>query len=551
MAESQPELVTQTEEVTFPSGKTALVVRHRPGARPPQMLASLGLRTPRMVILVLGGADNFDPAARPRVQRLCTLAILPAAVENGAIIVDGGTDTGIMAMIGQAAAEQLSGRPPLLGVAPAARVAVPVEAPAGVPLEPNHTHFVLVSGDQWGGESPILTEVTEALAGGNPVVTILANGGQYARRELMQAVRHKWPVIVLQGSGRLADQVCAPENDQELAEIVHKNRFEIFPIDGEPERLQELISGRPRDDETLQSAWAFYLGYDRAAGVQQRRFRILQALILLLGVVATLLSILYAKEPKFPYLKPALILAPIVTSVLIAFSSQFRQGNKWVLLRAAAGSVLREIFRYRARAGPYNPERCREAPKQIKLQAALQAINTSLYQTDVNLSHVPSAVDLPPAEQLSPLSGDQYVIRRVEDQIGYYERKAGSLERRLMFWRILGYAAGGAGAFLAAVDVGEWVALTTALATAFAAKLEIDQVQNSLVQYNQALSGLRDLRVWWRSLSEWDKAAAKNVDFLVATCEHIIEGEQAGWVQQMQSALEKLRKKDAEAREGS
>ena len=367
--------------------------------------------------------------------------------------------------------------------------------------------------------------------------------------------------------------------DPELSELVAHGRFRMFPVGGEPAELRQCIVGRHAGDPVLESAWAVYDSYNLGAGIQQDRFALIQDLLLLLAVLATLLAILSGNPvEQHPALRWALIATPILSAALVTFASHFRPGNKWVLLRAAAESVGREICRYRARAAEYQPERCRETAKEAKFQAALQTIRDRLFQTEANLTPIPrpggrwpiayrkllrrlgrwiwTAIANgaepgpgPAAEhddRKTPLSADGYVKWRLEDQIAYYQFKVRSLGRVLVFWRTLALVAGGAGAFLAAVALGPWVALTTALATAFAAKLEIDQVQVSLVQYNQALNGLENLRAWWSSLSDWERTLAKNLDFLVETTEHILEGERAGWVQQMQSTMEKLRKQQAE-----
>ena len=103
---------------------------------------------------------------------------------------------------------------------------------------------------------------------------------------------------------------------------------------------------------------------------------------------------------------------------------------------------------------------------------------------------------------------------------------------------------GAVGTFLAAIGVPIWVALTTTVATVLTTKLEIDQVENSLVQYNVALTSLRNVASWWSSLSPWERSRRRNIDVLVDQSEKILEGEMAGWVQQMQSTLEKLTERE-------
>ena len=83
------------------------------------------------------------------------------------------------------------------------------------------------------------------------------------------------------------------------------------------------------------------------------------------------------------------------------------------------------------------------------------------------------------------------------------------------------------------------MALTTALATALTSKLDSEQVESSLVQYNQALVALQNVQTWWKSLTKWEKERPANIDLLVSQTEEVMGFELKGWAQQMQSALDK------------
>ena len=67
----------------------------------------------------------------------------------------------------------------LVGVAAARTVVIPGTPPHGddaAPLEPHHTHFVLVPGDDWGAEARWIADVATSLAGGTPSVTVVGCG---------------------------------------------------------------------------------------------------------------------------------------------------------------------------------------------------------------------------------------------------------------------------------------------------------------------------------------------------------------------------------------
>jgi hypothetical protein len=69
----------------------------RPAAREevPGRLAELGLRPPRPVVVLVGGADGLDDAGLARLRPLFEEGLAPLADSLGACVVDGGTDAGV------------------------------------------------------------------------------------------------------------------------------------------------------------------------------------------------------------------------------------------------------------------------------------------------------------------------------------------------------------------------------------------------------------------------------------------------------------------------
>ena len=142
-----------------------------------------------------------------------------------------------MAMMGEALARDGRGCQ-LLGIAPAGKVTYPggpsdANIGDGAPLEPNHSHFVLVEGDEWGGETGTMFKLARAL--NVPVATTLINGGPIAGSEALQSVRNGWQLLVIEGSGRFADELSVAVRDGqvtksvEVREIARSDRITLFP----------------------------------------------------------------------------------------------------------------------------------------------------------------------------------------------------------------------------------------------------------------------------------------------------------------------------------
>ncbi len=206
--------------LTFSNGLSARAVFVHSTATLPLALSKMGLGEPRPTILLLGGASGLQQAELEMLRPLFEGTLAPLAQKLGTYVVDGGTDAGVMLLMGQARAVA-RGDFPLVGVAAAGTVAFPdspidLPCPRGDgessdcwPLEPHHTHFVLVAGSRWGDESPWLTRTAQALRNGATSVAVLVNGGETSWEDVSYSVSAGCPVVVIAGTGRVADALTA------------------------------------------------------------------------------------------------------------------------------------------------------------------------------------------------------------------------------------------------------------------------------------------------------------------------------------------------------
>jgi hypothetical protein len=140
--------------ITFGNGNEALLAGGRPEDAA-AIIARMRLEpdTPtRPVIVVCGGADSLAGAALERADALIGTGVASAAKTTGAAVVDGATDAGVMRLTGQARARRPQALPTLVGVAPKGLVSYPGGLEQGqerVPLEDNHSHFVLADSGEW------------------------------------------------------------------------------------------------------------------------------------------------------------------------------------------------------------------------------------------------------------------------------------------------------------------------------------------------------------------------------------------------------------------
>ena len=143
-------------------------------ARPddvPAALRQLEVASPRAVLVVVGSAQRLTGASLHAAEQLFEAVVVPLCEELGVDVVDGGTDAGVMQAMGQARAA-VGAEFALVGVVAGGTVGsgggdADVDDDP-VRFEPNHTHFVIVPGSDWGDESPWITRVASALAGSLP-----------------------------------------------------------------------------------------------------------------------------------------------------------------------------------------------------------------------------------------------------------------------------------------------------------------------------------------------------------------------------------------------
>jgi hypothetical protein len=519
---------------------------------------------PNALIVLLGSVDASTGAA---LRSLCARAIGPTAYHLGALIIDDARVSGFAALMAEGALE-LDHAPSMLGVVPSAMDAKEIDT--------QHETVLRLPGT-WPDYLKSLFELAGQIAEDGdiprPVMAILAGGGDTEKKAIVRCARRGWPVLVVKGTGGVADSIAsaiAPATsntvsvatDPDLQEIVETARVLPSSVDTGIEDVRRILVAT-LDTSTsslgiaLNDAWARYNELDGAAVQKQRQFRAIELSLILLAVFAALFAILSSGQAITPAFRASvhgwglpvgslhflLLLTPILITILGAYNGHFRPGSKWVLLRGSAEAVKREIFRYRASAGDYSDEQCMRNSREAKLASKINDIISTLEQSEVNKT----SWRLEPVQRqdgLKCLTPSEYVHARIQDQINYLERKIRSLYWELSVLQVGVYLAGGAGTLLAAYKRDIWVALATACSTALITKLQTEQVENSLIQYNQTLSSLKNVLAWWNALSSWEKERQRNIDLLVDRTEKSLESETLGWVQQMQSELDKLTEKE-------
>ena len=223
-------------------------------------LARLGLRRSAPVLVVSGTTADLEPKLAERLLPMLAGAVAVAA-EHEVAIVTGGTDAGVFHLLDLALTSAASRPRVVVGVAPDGLITSDEHteesdaAEGRVPVAPQLSVLVRVPGDCWGDETAALSAVVGRISGHSPAVALLVGGGDVSRRELVEHLASGRPVVVVAGTGRLADEVAegragaasdggpgAPSTGDDLGALLANGVVHVVSLQDGPERLRRVLA---------------------------------------------------------------------------------------------------------------------------------------------------------------------------------------------------------------------------------------------------------------------------------------------------------------------
>ncbi|MEH2417761.1 hypothetical protein [Nostoc sp.] len=108
----------------------------------------------------------------------------------------------------------------------------------------------MLPGNNWGDESPWISQVATLLSNNAPSVTVLLNGGEISFEDAFSSVNAGRLVVVIAGSGRTADILAdalrgqaTDERAKKLAKSGKLQYIDLIDIEKGVENLGEIIKG--------------------------------------------------------------------------------------------------------------------------------------------------------------------------------------------------------------------------------------------------------------------------------------------------------------------
>lgn len=253
MMDDKGMITSSSFTIHFNDTHSARAVRVATDGDPAQVVSALGLESPRPAIFISGGASYMSEEDVRRTRDIIEEGIAHFAAENGITIIDGGTESGVMQMVGDARRNH-DYQFPLIGVAPIKKIDYPGYENPGkeASLEDSHSHFVLVDAEEWGEESNTIIKLAREISGHGQCTAmgVLINGGKIARQDILLATtqgKGKMPILVLEGSGRFADELATAfrtgkTNQAILKAIIDGGDIELVATVEGPEAMRTKLA---------------------------------------------------------------------------------------------------------------------------------------------------------------------------------------------------------------------------------------------------------------------------------------------------------------------
>jgi hypothetical protein len=235
------------------------------------------------------------------------------------------------------------------------------------------------------------------------------------------------------------------------------------------------------------------------------------------------------------------IAIPVLASIFAAFASKFYSNGSWLIYRAGAEEIKKEIYLYRTVLP-------KDKTRRDYLEKRLGEIQRKVFR---NLGgefafegyRGPLPSNYKKSNQISDpgfhdLTGDDYVKYRLKHQLDWHNNKINQrkLERRWMTIYILAF--GGLGAILAALPgaFAIWVALTASITAALLGWQELRKVDETIKNYSKVVVELSILYTHWQSLAPEERTAAE-FEKMVLGAERVLWTQNREYIRSMQEAL--------------
>src|SRR5688572_27425727 len=316
----------------------------------------------------------------------------------------------------------------------------------------------------------------------------------------------------------------------------------------------------------LDIAWTRFAQLDASSKRGTSLYRNIRRWIATLGVLATLFAILSLFFPRVgaaslidaPQLitnfcgavgfcsaigwifRVILVTIPILASALAAIATRGFSNGDWLVSRAGAEEIQKEIYFYRTILQ-------KKKSRRAYLEKRLNEIQRQIYHgMNGEFSFEPYNGPIPPYyfvgdpssdPGFQDLTGEEYFKYRLEYQLNWHNKKINQYKAERFRLQLYIIIFGAAGALLAAFDSTTiLVALTASLTAAFVGWQEIRNLDSIIRNYSKVVMELTILHDHWKNLELEERTDAEFYK-IVQGCEDVLWAQNTEYIRSMQEAL--------------
>ncbi|MCI0550343.1 MAG: SLATT domain-containing protein [Anaerolineae bacterium] len=314
----------------------------------------------------------------------------------------------------------------------------------------------------------------------------------------------------------------------------------------------------------LNIAWTRFAQLDASSKRGTSLYRNIRRWIATFGVLATLFAILSLLFPRADSLIAApefmnrfcsaigicsvmgwvfrvlLVTIPILASALAAIATRGFSNGDWLVARAGAEEIQKEIYFYRTILQ-------KKKSRRAYLEKRLNEIQRQIYHgMNGEFSFEPYNGPIPPNYSASDpvsdpgfqdLTGEEYFKYRLEYQLNWHNKKINQYKTERFRLQLYIVIFGAAGALLAAFDqTTVLVALTASLTAAFVGWQELRNLDSIIRNYSKVVMELTILNDHWRNLEMEERTDAEFYK-IVQGCEDVLWAQNTEYIKSMQEAL--------------
>ncbi len=306
----------------------------------------------------------------------------------------------------------------------------------------------------------------------------------------------------------------------------------------------------PKAAPILNIAWTRVANLDAISNKRTRGHYRIRRWIASLGVVATLFAILTQLFlPENSGISPLLSLAakalfvatPALASGLAFLATKKYSNGDWLITRAGAEEIQKEIYFYRTILQKKKTRRSylvkRLADIQRQVYRGLNGeFSFEVYNGPIPPNYYPDDPNSDPG--FADLTGDEYFKYRLENQLAWHNKEINEYKTERDRLLILIVAAGALGTIFAAWGGGLslWVALTASITAALIGWQELRNIDVIVRNYSKVVLELTVLYDHWINLEPEERTT---VEFykMVRGCENVLWAQNTEYIKSMQEVL--------------